>query len=61
MDADELNNWFKRQRCNTRDQEFDNIFNGDNHFENLCREDQTWKVRLIEVEFLKRMFEVKDV
>ena len=62
MDAEELNKWFKKQGYNTKDQEFDIIYvNGDNYLENLRREDLTWKVRLIEEEFLKRMFEVKDV
>ncbi|WP_208595681.1 site-specific DNA-methyltransferase [Thermosulfurimonas dismutans] len=62
MDAEKLNEWFRKQGYNTRDQEFDIIYvNGDNFLENLRREDHTWKVRLIEEEFLKRMFEVRDV
>jgi adenine-specific DNA-methyltransferase len=62
MDAEKLNEWFRRQGYNTRDQEFDIIYvNGDNHLENLRREDHTWKVRLIEEEFLKRMFEIRDL
>jgi adenine-specific DNA-methyltransferase len=35
--------------------------NGDSNLENLKRPDQTWKVRLIEEEFLRRMFDVADV
>ena len=42
--------------------QFDIIYvNGDNNLENLKRPDQTWKVRLIEEEFLRRMFEVVEV
>jgi len=29
--------------------------------ENLCKSHQTWKVRLIEEEFLRLMFDVQDV
>lgn len=35
--------------------------NGDNNLENLRRPDQTWKVRLIEEEFQRLMFDVEDV
>lgn len=42
--------------------EFDTIYvNGNNNLENLRKSDETWKVRLIEAEFQKRMFDVKDV
>ncbi len=59
---DKLDAWFKRQGYNTRDQELDIIYvNGDNNLENLRKPDQTWKVRLIEEEFRRRMFEVQDV
>jgi adenine-specific DNA-methyltransferase len=59
---DKLDNWFRKQGYNTRDQEYDVIYvNGDNNLENLKRPDQTWKVRLIEEEFLRRMFDVQDV
>ena len=41
--------------------EFDVIYvNGDNHLENTRRPDETWKVRLIEEEFLRLMFETAD-
>ena len=60
--ADQLNDWFTRQGYNTRDTEYDVIYvNGDNHLENLRRADQTWKVRLIEPEFQRLMFDVQDV
>jgi adenine specific DNA methylase Mod/very-short-patch-repair endonuclease len=61
-DNDKLDDWFQNQGYNTKDQEFDVIYvNGDNNLENLKRPDQTWKVRLIEEEFLRRMFDVQDV
>jgi adenine-specific DNA-methyltransferase len=59
---DALDEWFKKQRYNTKDQEYNLIYvNGDNNLENLRRGDQTWKVRLIEEEFGRLMFDVKDV
>jgi adenine-specific DNA-methyltransferase len=59
LDNDKLDAWFKKQGYNTKDQEFDIIYvNGDNNLENLRRPDQTWKVRLIEEEFRRRMFDV---
>ncbi len=58
----DLDEFFRRQNYNTRDQEFDIIYvNGDNNLENLRREDQTWKVRLIEEDFKRLMFDVEDV
>ena len=54
---DTLDEWFKKQDYNTKDQEYDLIYvNGDNNLENLRRGDQTWKVRLIEEEFARLMF-----
>jgi adenine-specific DNA-methyltransferase len=62
MNANQLNDWFTKQGYNTRDTEYDVIYvNGDNHLENLRRPDQTWKVRLIEPEFRRLMFDVQDV
>jgi len=62
MGNDALDAWFRKQGYNTKDQEFDVIYvNGDNNLENLKKPDQTWKVRLIEEEFLRRMFDVADV
>jgi len=61
-DNNALDQWFKKQRYNTKDQEYDLIYvNGDNNLENLRRGDQTWKVRLIEEEFGRLMFDVEDV
>jgi adenine-specific DNA-methyltransferase len=62
MDNDKLDVWFKKQKYNTKDMEYDLIYvNGDNNLENLRREDMTWKVRLIEEEFHSLMFDVQDV
>ena len=62
MDNDKLDKWFEKQGYNTRDLEYDLIYvNGDNNLENLRRTDQTWKVRLIEEEFQRLMFDVQDV
>jgi adenine-specific DNA-methyltransferase len=57
-----LEAFFKKRQYNPRDTEFDLIYvNGDNTLENLRTEPEHWKVRLIEEEFLKRMWEGKDV
>jgi adenine-specific DNA-methyltransferase len=59
---DKLDEWFKTQGYNTRDQEYDLIYvNGDNNLENLRRGDQTWKVRPIEEDFHRLMWECQDV
>ena len=61
-DNDALDQWFTKQDYNTREQVYDLFYvNGDNNLENLCRTDQTWKVRLIEEEFQQLMFDVQDV
>ncbi len=58
----QLDEFFLKQGYNTRDMEFDLIYvNGDNNLENLKRTDETWKVRLIEEEFKRLMFDVEDV
>jgi adenine-specific DNA-methyltransferase len=47
---------------NTKDMEFDLVYvNGDNNLENLKKDEDTWKVRLIEEEFARLMFDVQDV
>lgn len=62
MDNDALDKWFQKQAYNTREMEYDLFYvNGDNNLENLRRVDQTWKVRLIEEEFKRLMFDVQDV
>lgn len=58
----ELDAFFLKQGYNTQDFEFDRIFvNGDNNLENLKVAEDKWKVSLIEEEFKKRMFDVKDM
>ncbi len=58
----ELDEFFQKQGYNTRDTEFDVVYvNGDNNLENLRRPDETWKVRLIEDDFKRLMFDVEDV
>jgi len=57
-----LDEFFQKQGYSTRDTEFDVVYvNGDNNLENLRRPDETWKVRLIEDEFKRLMFDVQDV
>jgi adenine-specific DNA-methyltransferase len=60
-DNDKLDQWFEKQGYSTRDLEYDLVYvNGDNNLENLRRPDQTWKVRLIEEEFQRLMFDVQE-
>jgi adenine-specific DNA-methyltransferase len=62
MDNDTLDKWFEKQDYNTREMVYDVFYvNGDNNLENLRRLDQTWKVRLIEEDFKRLMFDVEDV
>lgn len=62
MDNDALDKWFEKQDYNTREMVYDVFYvNGDNNLENLRRNDETWKVRLIEEEFKRLMFDVEDV
>jgi adenine-specific DNA-methyltransferase len=57
-----LDAYFEKKRINTRDFEFDVIYvNGSNNLPNLRREDETWKVRSLEEEFMERMWDVDDV
>lgn len=62
MDNNALDRWFEKQDYNTREMVYDLFYvNGDNNLENLRREDQTWKVRLIEEEFQRLMFDTEEV
>jgi len=57
-----LDEWFTRQGYSSKDSEFDLIYvNGDNNLENLKAPDDTWKVRLIEDDFHRLMFEMDGV
>ena len=55
-----LDEWFTRQGYSARDSEFDLIYvNGGNNLENLKTPDDLWKVRLIEEDFHRLMFETE--
>lgn len=58
-----LDSWMKdRLKISTRDFEFDLIYvNGDNNLENLKLPDDTWKVRLIEEDFHRLMFDAEGL
>ena len=56
-----LDEWFQKNRISTRDFEFDTIYvNGSNNLPNLKLDNENWKVRLIEEEFMKRMWDVEN-
>lgn len=56
-----LDEFFQKQGYNTKDMEFDVIYvNGDNNLENLRKDEETWKVRLIEDEFSREMFDLAE-
>ena len=55
-----LDAWFTRQGYSAKDSEFDLIYvNGGNNLENLKIPDDLWKVRLIEDDFHRLMFEME--
>ncbi len=57
-----LDEWFQKNRISPRDLEFDLIYvNGSNNLPNLRLDTENWKVRLIEEEFMKRMWDVEGV
>jgi adenine-specific DNA-methyltransferase len=57
-----LDEWFTKQGYSTKDFEFQVIYvNGDNNLENLKASDDTWKVRLIEEDFHRLMFDTEGV
>ena len=56
-----LDTWFQKQGYSSKDSEFDLIYvNGTNNLENLKAPDDTWKVRLIEDDFHRLMFEADE-
>lgn len=56
-----LDEWFQKNRISTRDFEFDTIYvNGSNNLPNLMLEGDNWKVRLIEEDFMKHMWDVDN-
>jgi len=57
-----LDEWFNKNRISTRDFEFDTIYvNGSNNLPNLKLDEENWKVRLIEEEFMKRTWDTEGV
>ena len=55
-----LDEWFTKQGYSAKDSEFDLIYvNGGNNLENLKTSDDLWKVRLIEEDFHRLMFEAE--
>lgn len=57
-----LDAYFAKKRYSTKDFEYDRIYvNGDNNLQNQKLDEEMWKVVLIEEEFKKLMFDVKDI
>lgn len=57
-----LDTWFTRQGYSAKDSEFGLIYvNGDNNLENLKAPDDNWKVRLIEEDFHRLMFDTEGL
>ena len=57
-----LNEWFRKLGFSTKDSEFDVIYvNGSSNLENVRTADERWKVRLIEEDFMRLMFDVEEV
>ena len=57
-----LDEWFVTQGFSAKDSEFNLIYvNGGNNLENLKTPDSLWKVRLIEEDFHRLMFEMEGV
>ena len=55
-----LDAWFTKQGYSAKDSEFDLIYvNGGNNLENLKAPDDLWKVRIIEEDFHRLMFEME--
>lgn len=53
-----LDTWFTKKDYSSKDSEFDTIYvNGTNNLENLKTPEDLWKVRLIEEDFMRLMFE----
>ena len=57
-----LDEWFQRNRISTRDFEFDVIYvNGSNNLPILKQKGDNWKVRLIEEDFMRLMWDMEEV
>ena len=56
-----LDEWLEKQRIKSLDLEYDVIYvNGSNNLPNLKRDSENWKVRLIEEEFSKHMWDAEE-
>ncbi len=59
---EELDKFFDKQGYSTADFEFDRVYvNGDNNLQNWKKDEDRWKVFLIEEEFKRLMFEASDI
>ena len=57
-----LDEWFQKHFKDIHELEFDIIYvNGSSNLQNLANPEDTWKVRLLEEEFMKRMWNVENV
>ena len=57
-----LDEWFTKQGYSAKDSEFDLIYvNGGSNLENLKTPDDLWKVRLIEEDFHRLMFDTEEM
>lgn len=57
-----ISEWFAKRGYSAKDSEFDLIYvNSGNNLEQLKTPDDTWKVRLIEEDFHRLMFEMERV
>ncbi|MET0064034.1 MAG: DNA methyltransferase [Candidatus Thiodiazotropha endolucinida] len=57
-----LDEWFRKLDIRSRDSEFDIIYvNGSNNLPNLRREDEHWKVRLLEETFHQKMWDIEGL
>ncbi|PKL55956.1 MAG: site-specific DNA-methyltransferase [Methanomicrobiales archaeon HGW-Methanomicrobiales-6] len=57
-----LNEWFSTHVRPSRESTFDLIYvNGDNNLENLKTQEDLWKVRLIEEDFHRSMFDTREL
>lgn len=55
-----LDEWFRKYRLSAQDTEFDVIYvNGSNNLPNLRRDEEIWKVRLLEEAFHQAMWDVE--
>ncbi len=57
-----LDEWFRKHAYSTKDIDFDLIYvNGGNNLPNVRRDDETWKVRLIEEDFHRLMCDTEGM